>query len=92
MSERPPRRWAASLTGLSLALLVPAVVSSLPAAVEIPETANVNAIPAVLLNEAGVWILTFMVLAIVRFWERRPFSSIGFVRPSWRAIDRKSVV
>jgi membrane protease YdiL (CAAX protease family) len=71
---------------------VPAVVSSLPAAVEIPDTANINATPAVLLNEAGVWILTFIVLAIVRFWERRPFSSIGFERPSWRAIGAGALV
>ena len=79
----PPRRRAASLTGLALALVVPAAATSFPV-IETPAAAG--ATRAILLNEAGTWALTLAVLAIVRFWERRPLASIGLGRPSWRAI------
>jgi len=88
-NDRLPRRWAASLTGLALALVVPAAVTVLPVG-EIPAFDSTTG--AVLMNEAGIWTLTLAVLCIVRFWERRPLASIGMVRPTRRAIGEGAIV
>lgn len=85
MSDRPPRRWAATLTGLFLALVVPALVTAFPL-IEMPTALAQSATGAILLNEAGTWVLALAVLAVVRFWERRPLASIGLGPPSWSAI------
>jgi membrane protease YdiL (CAAX protease family) len=78
----PPRRRLASLAGLFVALVLPAALSA--SAGELP--LNETAIGAVLLNEAVVWSLALLVLAIVLFWERRPLASIGLGRPTRGAI------
>lgn len=80
--SRPPRRRLASLAGLFVALVLPATLSASAGELPLRETA----IDAVLLNEAVVWSLALAVLAIVLFWERRPLSSIGLVRPTWAAL------
>ena len=85
MSDRPPRRWAASLTGLFFALLVPALITTFPL-IEMPTGGTSSATGPILLNEAGTWALALLILAIVRFWEKRPLASIGLVKPTWRAI------
>jgi membrane protease YdiL (CAAX protease family) len=81
-NSRPARRWAALLTGLTVALVLPALLTSLA-----PKTPTMAMSPAlaIALNEAAVWSITLTVIAIVLFWERRPLSSIGLGRPSWTA-------
>ncbi|MDB5395369.1 MAG: abortive infection protein [Rhodospirillales bacterium] len=79
---RPPRRLA-SIAGLILALVVPAILSAggpgeLPAATD--------ATLSVIINEVVIWALTLALLGIVVFWERRSLLSIGLGRPSWSAI------
>jgi membrane protease YdiL (CAAX protease family) len=78
-----PRRLWASLTGLAVALIVPALLMSGG-----PDAAHGSDSPVtdVLVSEACMWTLTLVLLAIVRFWERRPLSSIGLGRPAWSAI------
>ena len=83
MRDAPPRRWAASITGLVIALVVPAVATTIQI---IPLSEDESSTKAILLNEAGIWALTLLILAIVKFWERRPLSSIGLVRPTQNAI------
>jgi len=80
----PSKGWAASLTGLTVALVLPALLTSLA-----PKNRIVGLSPAlaIALNEAAVWALTLAVIAIVLFWERRPLSSIGLGRPSWSAVS-----
>jgi membrane protease YdiL (CAAX protease family) len=79
----PPRRRIASLTGLVLALVLPAVLSA-GGPSEIP--ADTDAVTSILINEAAIWSLTLAVLGIVLFWERRSLLSIGLGRPTWSAI------
>ncbi len=81
MTARPRVRLA-SLTGLFVALVLPAALSAGAGGLPLKGTP----VEAVLLNEVVVWGLTLVVLAIVRFWERRPLASIGLVRPTWSAI------
>lgn len=81
---KPARRWAASLTGLTIALVIPAVLTS--AGSFATADYDGDAIDAVLLNEIVVWILAFAIMLLVRFWEKRPLSSIGFVRPVWPGV------
>ncbi|HLG86450.1 MAG TPA: type II CAAX endopeptidase family protein [Alphaproteobacteria bacterium] len=83
MSAPPPRRWAATITGLVIALVVPAIATSFSI---IPISENDSSTKALLLNEAAFWTLALIVLAIVRFWERRPLGSIGLERPTRSAI------
>jgi len=83
VSDAPPRRWAASITGLIVALVVPALATTFPV---IPLNDNDSSTKAILLNEAGTWVLAIVILAIVRFWEARPLSSIGLVPPTRSAI------
>jgi membrane protease YdiL (CAAX protease family) len=80
--------WA-TLTGLAVALIGPALLSVWSPA---PGAAPLDATAAILLNEAAVWTLTLALLAIVRVGERRPLASIGLVRPSWRALVAGAVV
>jgi len=64
------RRTADRLrVGLLFALIIPAGLSA-GGPGEFPQGVNVT--HAILLNEATMWALTFVVLAIVTFWERRP--------------------
>jgi membrane protease YdiL (CAAX protease family) len=89
MIAAAPRRWAASLTGLFIALVLPSILSAgAPGAAP----AQMHAFDEILINEAVVWGLAIAVLAIVVFWERRPLSSIGFVRLSWGAIAAGAAV
>jgi membrane protease YdiL (CAAX protease family) len=83
-NSRPSKGWTASLTGLTVALVLPALLTSLA-----PKTPTLAMSPAlaIALNEAAVWALTLAVIAIVLFWERRPLSSIGLGRPSWSAVS-----
>lgn len=76
------RRWIAPLAGLFFALIVPAILTAggpgdTPAAISAT---------GILLNEAVMWSLTAIVLAITLFWERRSLQSIGLGRPTWPAI------
>jgi membrane protease YdiL (CAAX protease family) len=83
VSAVPPRRWAAIITGLVVALVVPAVATSFSI---IPISENDSSTKALLLNEGTFWALALIILAIVRFWEGRPLGSIGLVRPTRSAI------
>jgi len=82
-AERPPRRRLASAVGLLFALIIPAALSA-GGPGEFPQGVNVT--HAILLNEATMWGLTFIVLAIVTFWERRPPSSIGLGPLTWPGV------
>ena len=82
-AERPPRRRIASAVGLLFALIIPAALSA-GGPGEFPQ--NVDVTRAILLNEAVMWGLTFAVLAIVTFWERRPPASIGLGPLKWPAV------
>jgi membrane protease YdiL (CAAX protease family) len=83
VSDAPPRRRAAAITGLVIALVVPALVTAFPV---IPLGQDDNSTGAVLLNEVGTWALALSLLAIVLFWEKRPLASIGLGRPTRAAI------
>ena len=83
MTPPPPRRWAASITGLVIALVVPAVATSFSI---IPINEDDGSSKAIVLSEAVFWALALIILAIVKYWERRPLSSIGLVRPTRGAI------
>ena len=83
-----PRRIA-SLTGLFVALILPAILAA-GGPGELP--ADTGATQSVLLNEAAIWSLTLAVLGIVLFWERRPLSSIGLGRPSWQALGLGALI
>ena len=78
-----PRRRRASLTGLALALVLPAVLS-VGAPGEMP--ADTSATQSIIINEVAIWTLTLAVMGVVLFWERRSLSSIGLRRPFWPAI------
>ncbi len=80
---KPPRRRLASLTGLVLALVVPALLTAAPGALG---DLDLNPTTEVIVNEAVVWALALAVLAIVRFWERRPLTSIGLGKPTWNSL------
>ena len=80
---QPPRRRKAQLTGLALALVLPAVLSA-GGPSEMP--ADISVTRSILINEGAIWGLTLAVLGIVLFWERRPLGSIGLGWPSWTAI------
>jgi membrane protease YdiL (CAAX protease family) len=79
----PQRHWLAPVVGLVVALVLPAIFLAGGPGV-MPQ--GQNAILDILLNEAVVWALALSVLAIVVFWERRPLSSIGLVRPTFGAV------
>lgn len=70
-------RRAVSWVGLAFALIIPAagLTRFLP---EIP------GIPHDYVREAFYWSLWLFILAWVVFVERRPLSSIGIKRPTWR--------
>lgn len=85
---RPPRQIA-SIVGLVLALVVPAILSA-GGPGEVPS--RTNAVDAVLFSEATTWTLTLIVLGIVMFGERRTLQSIGLGRPSWPAIQSGMVM
>ncbi len=82
-AERPPRRIA-SAVGLLFALVIPAALSA-GGPGEFPHV-GINVTHAILLNEATMWGLTFIVLAIVTFWERRTPGSIGLGRLTWPGV------
>lgn len=82
-AERPPRWRIASAVGLLFALIIPAALSA-GGPGEFPQGEDVTR--AILLNEAVMWGLTFVVLAIVTFWERRPPSSIGLGPLTWPGV------
>lgn len=75
MSATPRRRLLATLAGLFIALVVPATLTTLGGGSGGPSTQI--SLTGVLLNEALMWGLTLIVLAITLFWERRPLASIG---------------
>jgi membrane protease YdiL (CAAX protease family) len=79
VTPAPPRRRLASLAGLFVALVVPAVLGSLGSGAN---PASDQSVPLVIVNELVMWGLTAIVLAIVLLWERRPLASIGLVRPT----------
>jgi membrane protease YdiL (CAAX protease family) len=82
MSLRTPR-LAATLVGLFIALGCPALLTGWsPVRSRMPTGAAAD----ILASEGLVWGLTLAVLAIVRFWERRPFASIGLYRPTRSAL------
>jgi membrane protease YdiL (CAAX protease family) len=83
LAERPPRRRIASAVGLLFALVIPAALSA-GGPGEFPQGADVTR--GILLNEATMWSLTLVVLAIVLFWERRRPSSIGLGPLTWPAV------
>ena len=83
MSAAPPHRWAATITGLIIALVVPALATTFSVD---PLNEDDSSTKAILLNEAGIWLLALVILAIVRFWEKQPLASIGLVPPTRSAI------
>jgi membrane protease YdiL (CAAX protease family) len=89
VTEPQPRRRLASLAGLFFALVVPAVTTALPGNGNPP--AGI-AVQAILINEVFMWGLTLIVLALMLFWERRPFASIGLVRPTTTAFQTGAAV
>ena len=80
---QPPRRLLPAIVGLTIALIIPSLLVLAPFG-KLPLGGNQSL--AAIVNEAVIWTLTFAVLAIVLFWERRPLTSIGLGRPSWPAI------
>jgi membrane protease YdiL (CAAX protease family) len=70
------------LSGLFVCLILPPILSA-GAPGELPEGLRANR--EILINEAVIWAMTLVVLAIVLFWERLPLSSIGLRRPTWSA-------
>ena len=63
--------------------LLPMVVLSLPIAGFL---VHGDSLPAQVGREGIFWILTLLLLAYVRFIERRPLSSIGLRRPTWKTV------
>ncbi len=84
-----PRRWIASLTGLFIALVLPAILAAGGPGELPPDT---GATPSILINEAAIWSLTLAVLGVVLFWERLPLISIGLGRPSWQALGQGAAI
>jgi membrane protease YdiL (CAAX protease family) len=84
-APRHPR--LAPFAGLVLALGIPSATAVLAPGAEPPSVSALSQVPMILVNEAFMWTLTLAVLAIVLFWERRPLSSIGLVRPTSAAIQ-----
>lgn len=82
-ADGPPRRRIASAVGLLFALMIPAALSA-GGAGEFPQDVSVT--KGILINEATMWGLTFIVLSIVTFWERRPPTSIGLGPLTWPAV------
>jgi membrane protease YdiL (CAAX protease family) len=82
-AERPPRRRIASAVGLLFALVIPAALSA-GGPGEFPQGVDVTR--GILLNEATMWSLTLVVLAIVMLWERRRPASIGLAPLTWPAV------
>ncbi len=76
------RRWIAPLAGLFFALMVPAILTA-GAPGDTPVAIGTWGI---VLNEAVMWALTAIVLAVTLLWEKRPLQSIGLGRPTWAAI------
>jgi len=78
------RQRVAPLAGLILALGAPILATATGSRAVLGVDDGVS---AVLINEAFMWALTLVVLAIVLIGERRPLSSIGLVRPTSAAIQ-----
>jgi membrane protease YdiL (CAAX protease family) len=70
-------RRVVTLIGLVLALVVPLLGLARMAE-------HVNGVPPLLAREAVWWTIAAVVLVWVIAVERRPLSSIGFKRPTWR--------
>ena len=81
--KRPLRLRIASLVGLGFALVVPAILTASGPG---QAPAGIDAVRTVLVSEALTWSLTFIVLGIVLFGERRSLTSVGLGRPTWPAI------
>ncbi len=79
MTAAAPRRRLASLAGLVLALGVPVALTFSRTTAT---AGGGDSVVGVVLNEAVMWGLALIVLALVLFWERRPLGSIGLVRPT----------
>jgi uncharacterized protein len=70
-----------TLAGLALVIAMPVLAPLLPLAGHSPTT-------RILAGEAMFWLLAAALLAIVVLWEKRPLSSIGLNRPTWRSVWR----
>jgi membrane protease YdiL (CAAX protease family) len=70
---------AITLGGLFLALVVPELAVLL---LRTPPQGG----PGFALREAIFWAITLAVLLYVAFVEKRPLSSIGFHKPTWRTV------
>lgn len=71
----------ATATGLTLALLGPLFVAIAASHFELAPTTFSRSLPWLL----AMLALLASILAIVRWWERLPWSSLGFRRPTWRS-------
>ena len=76
------RRWIAPLVGLFFALIVPAILTAGGPG----DTPVAISTVGIVINEAVMWALTAIVLAVTLLWERRPLRSIGLGRPTWTAV------
>jgi len=63
--------------------LLPMIVLSLPIAGFL---VHGDSLSAQVGREGIFWVLTLLLLAYVRFIERRPMSSIGLRRPDWKTV------
>jgi len=79
--ERSLRARPPTLVGLFVALVLPGALTA-----SVGDRAlRGNAVTTELASNITIWCFTLLLLAIVVFWERRAFSSIGLVRPTWSA-------
>lgn len=72
----------ATATGLLLSLLGPLLVAMAAEWFTVPPVTLADSVPSLLATLA----LLAAVLAIVRWWERLPWSSLGFRRPTWQSL------
>jgi membrane protease YdiL (CAAX protease family) len=80
--KRATRPRLPALAGLFVALVLPGALTA--SVGDLPLRGN--AVMTELADNIAIWALTLLLLAIVLFWERRPLSSIGLVRPTWNAV------
>ena len=73
-------RHVATFVGLGIALLGPPMMAALTPRL----LRGLSATKANLLGQLGLWCLGGLIVNITLFWEQRPLSSLGLIRPTWQ--------